>query len=108
LTDWGASLWLIAVALEFVAFLIGGINFVTTSMNARAPGMRMTDIPMVVWMIVLGFDHVHGFSWSIDSWIDHASDGPANWYNLSLFLLGVVIQYFGSTYSGFLVTQRYM
>ena len=53
LTDWGASLWLIAVALEFVAFLIGGINFVTTSMNARAPGMRMTDIPMVVWMIVL-------------------------------------------------------
>ena len=53
LTDWGASLWLIAVALEFVAFLIGGINFVTTSMNARAPGMRMTDIPIVVWMIVL-------------------------------------------------------
>ena len=32
------SLWLIAVALEFVAFLLGGINFVTTAMNARAPG----------------------------------------------------------------------
>ena len=44
---------MIAVALEFVAFMIGWINFVTTSMNARAPGMRMTDIPMVVWMIVL-------------------------------------------------------
>ena len=53
LTPWGASLWLIAVALEFVAFLLGGINFVVTTMNGRAPGMKMYDIPIVVWMIVL-------------------------------------------------------
>jgi len=38
LTPMGASLWLVAVALEFVAFLLGGINFVTTTMNSRAPG----------------------------------------------------------------------
>ena len=37
--------------LEIVAFLLGGINFVTTTMNARAPGMGMMDIPIVVWMI---------------------------------------------------------
>ncbi|MGH0034557.1 MAG: cytochrome c oxidase subunit I [Myxococcota bacterium] len=53
LTPWGSSLWLIAVALEFVAFLLGGINFVTTAMNSRAPGMKMYDIPMVIWMIVI-------------------------------------------------------
>jgi len=53
LTPWGASLWLIAVALEFVAFLLGGINFVTTVMNSRAPGMTAMRIPMVVWMIVI-------------------------------------------------------
>ena len=53
LTPWGASLWLIAVALEFVAFLLGGINFVTTVMNARAPGMKFYDIPIVLWMIVI-------------------------------------------------------
>lgn len=53
LTPAGAPLWLIAVALEFVAFLIGGINFVTTVMNSRAPGMKMFDIPMVVWMIII-------------------------------------------------------
>ena len=53
LTPLGPSLWLIAVALEFVAFLLGGINFVTTAMNARAPGMRIFDIPMAVWMIVI-------------------------------------------------------
>ena len=39
--------------LEFVAFLLGGINFITTCMNSRAPGMKMWDIPMVVWMIVI-------------------------------------------------------
>ncbi|MEY4578157.1 MAG: hypothetical protein RL701_2860 [Pseudomonadota bacterium] len=53
LTPLGSTLWLVAVALEFVAFLIGGINFVTTAMNARAPGMKMFDMPMVIWMIVI-------------------------------------------------------
>jgi cytochrome c oxidase subunit 1 len=53
LTPLGSTLWLTAVALEFVAFLMGGINFVTTAMNSRAPGMKMYDIPMVVWMIVV-------------------------------------------------------
>jgi len=53
LTPAGASLWLIAVVLEFVAFLLGGVNFVVTAMNGRAPGMKMYDLPMVVWLIVL-------------------------------------------------------
>ena len=53
LTPIGASLWLIAVALEFVAFLLGGINFITTLMNSRAPGMKAYDIPLVCWMIVI-------------------------------------------------------
>jgi len=52
-TPLGSSLWLVAVALEFVAFLLGGINFITTTMNSRAPGMKFYDIPMVVWMIVI-------------------------------------------------------
>jgi cytochrome c oxidase subunit I len=53
LTPKGAPLWLIAVGLEFVAFLLGGINFVTTAMNSRAPGMKMFDMPLVVWMIIV-------------------------------------------------------
>jgi cytochrome c oxidase subunit 1 len=53
LTPLGSSLWIVAVALEFVAFLLGGINFVTTAMNSRAPGMKLYDIPIVVWMIVV-------------------------------------------------------
>ena len=53
LTPLGSTLWLIAVALEFVAFLLGGINFIVTLMNSRAPGMRAFDVPVVVWMIVI-------------------------------------------------------
>ena len=53
MTQYGATLWLIAVALEFVAFLLGGINFITTLMNSRAKGMKMYDIPIVLWMIIL-------------------------------------------------------
>jgi cytochrome c oxidase subunit 1 len=47
------TLWILAVALEFVAFLLGGINFITTVMNSRAPGMKMFDIPAVVWMVII-------------------------------------------------------
>jgi len=53
LAPWGATLWLVAVMLEFVAFLLGGINFIVTVMNSRAPGMRWTDIPIVIWMLVI-------------------------------------------------------
>jgi len=52
-TPLGSSLWVVAVTLEFVAFLLGGINFIATTMNSRAPGMKLYDIPMVVWMIVI-------------------------------------------------------
>jgi len=52
-TSLGSSMWVVAVALEFVAFLMGGINFVTTAMNSRAPGMKLFDIPIVVWFIVI-------------------------------------------------------
>lgn len=52
-TPFGAPMWLLAVTLEIVAFLLGGINFITTVMNARAKGMKLYDIPMIVWMIVI-------------------------------------------------------
>src|SRR5262245_6021469 len=53
LTPDGSTIFIFSVALEFVAFLLGGINFVTTAMNSRAPGMKLYDVPIVVWMIVI-------------------------------------------------------
>ena len=49
---WGVTLWILAVALEFAAFLMGGINFITTAVNMRAPGMKLFDMPLIVWMQV--------------------------------------------------------
>ena len=48
--DWGQNLWLLAVALEFVSFLMGGLNILTTTINMRAPGLSFFRLPLMVWM----------------------------------------------------------
>src|SRR5262249_20395098 len=53
LTPPRATLWVLSVALAFVAVLFAGINCSTTSMNSRAPGMKALDVPIVVWTIVI-------------------------------------------------------
>lgn len=47
---WGGHLWILAVALEFVAMMLGGINFLTTILNLRAPGLSYFRLPLLVWM----------------------------------------------------------
>ena len=49
----GGTFFILAVALEFVAVLIGGINFITTLFNARTKGMGLMDVPMAAWMVVI-------------------------------------------------------
>ncbi len=44
---------LLALALEIVALLMGGINFMVTLLNKRAKGMGLFRVPLVVWMIVI-------------------------------------------------------
>ena len=48
--NWGINLWLIALALEFASFLMGGVNFLTTAINMRAPGLTLMRLPLMVWM----------------------------------------------------------
>jgi cytochrome c oxidase subunit 1 len=47
---WGQNLWILAVALEFASFLMGGVNILTTTINLRAPGMSLWRLPLMVWM----------------------------------------------------------
>ncbi len=47
---WGMNLWILALALEFASFLMGGVNFLTTAINMRAPGMSLFRMPLMVWM----------------------------------------------------------
>jgi cytochrome c oxidase subunit 1 len=47
---YGMDLWLLALALEFASFLLGGINFLTTALNMRTRGMTLMRLPVLVWM----------------------------------------------------------
>ncbi len=49
--EWGGHLWILAVALEFASMLMGGINFLTTTLTMRAPGMTLFRMPILVWML---------------------------------------------------------
>ena len=48
--QYGQVFWILAVALEFTSMLMGGVNFLTTPLNLRAPGMKLFDMPIFVWM----------------------------------------------------------
>jgi cytochrome c oxidase subunit 1 len=47
---WGQNMWILAVALEFASFLMGGVNFLVTALNLRARGMTLMRLPLLVWM----------------------------------------------------------
>jgi cytochrome c oxidase subunit I len=49
----GASMMILAVALEFVAMLMGGINFLVTAINKRTKGMTPFRMPLIVWFICI-------------------------------------------------------
>jgi len=48
--NWGITLWILGLALEFSSFLMGGVNFLTTTVSMRAPGLKMMRLPLMVWM----------------------------------------------------------
>ena len=50
-TDWGIVLMLGSLALFIVAFTMGGLNYVTTILQARARGMTMMRLPLSLWGI---------------------------------------------------------
>jgi len=47
--NWGMNLWILAHALEFAAFLMGGVNYLTTAIALRVPGMTFFRLPLVIW-----------------------------------------------------------
>jgi cytochrome c oxidase subunit I len=47
----GQFLWLLAVAVSGVSSIMGGVNFVTTIVRMRAPGMTFFRMPVFVWAV---------------------------------------------------------
>jgi len=48
----GGTLWILALALEFASFLMGGVNFLVTTINMRPKGLTFMRLPLFVWMEV--------------------------------------------------------
>jgi len=49
--EWGINLMLISLAIFIVAFTMGGLNYVTTVLQARTRGMTLMRMPLTVWGI---------------------------------------------------------
>ena len=45
----GMDLWLISMTLFIVSQVLGGLNYVSTILNMRTNGMKMTRMPLTMW-----------------------------------------------------------
>ena len=49
----GTTLWIAAVGLVGFSSVIGALNYITTILNMRAPGMTMFRMPLTVWAMLI-------------------------------------------------------
>ena len=46
---WGQDLFILGLALDAVSILMGGLNYITTIMQLRAPGLTLRRLPLTLW-----------------------------------------------------------
>lgn len=51
--EWGIALMLISLAVFIAAFTMGGLNYITTILQARTRGMTLMRMPLTVWGIFI-------------------------------------------------------
>jgi len=49
----GMTLWLVSMIFFIVSALLGGINYITTVLNMRTKGMKMTRLPLTIWAFLI-------------------------------------------------------
>jgi cytochrome c oxidase subunit 1 len=49
--EWGQHLWIISLLVAGASSLMGAINYITTIVNMRAPGMSYFRMPLTVWSL---------------------------------------------------------
>jgi len=50
---WGVNLWLISLFILGFSSLMGSINYITTLINMRAPGMTWFRLPLFIWSLFI-------------------------------------------------------
>jgi cytochrome c oxidase subunit 1 len=51
--NWGQNLWCISLIILGISSLMGSINYITTIINMRAPGMTLFRLPLVIWSLFI-------------------------------------------------------
>lgn len=51
--DWGMNLWIISLLILGVSSLMGSINYITTIVNMRAPGLTWFRLPLTIWSLFI-------------------------------------------------------
>lgn len=51
--NWGVNLWIISLIILGISSLMGSINYITTVINMRAPGMTWFRLPLVIWSLFI-------------------------------------------------------
>jgi cytochrome c oxidase subunit 1 len=49
----GQSIWIISLIVLGISSLLGSINYITTVINMRAPGMTFFRLPLVIWSLFI-------------------------------------------------------
>jgi cytochrome c oxidase subunit I len=52
-TQAGQSLWCVGLFVNGLASIAGAMNYITTVINMRAPGMKMFRLPLAVWALLV-------------------------------------------------------
>lgn len=51
--NWGQNLWNLGIVLAGISSLMGSINYITTIINMRAPGLTFFRLPLTIWSLFL-------------------------------------------------------
>jgi cytochrome c oxidase subunit 1 len=51
--NWGQNLWCISLFILGISSMMGSINYITTVINMRAPGMKLFRMPLVIWALFI-------------------------------------------------------
>ncbi|MFN4260538.1 MAG: cbb3-type cytochrome c oxidase subunit I [Gemmataceae bacterium] len=52
-SGWGQIYWLLALIFVGVSSMMGSVNYITTIINMRAPGMTLFRMPMTIWAMFI-------------------------------------------------------
>ncbi len=103
----GETLWAISVFLIGASSIMGGINYITTVVRLRAPGMTWTRLPLTVWgllftsvlnvlflpvigsaMILMVLDRVFGTSFYVPATMAQGGGGDPILYQHLFWIFG--------------------